>query len=161
MPATSSLLALQALFNSTFSSPLGSQGRADSVQDHQGWCPSMWPTCSRSGSLVASCRVHALPLVAAPHACACTFRGGVSTVRPPPGGGSSCMCPVAVGPNASSLAAAACSAPLAGSMLAVPLARAGAYSLHSLLFRTIASLPPHFLAWQLTGLSVSHGTPYS
>src|SRR5258708_7948128 len=31
----------------------------------------MWPTRPCSGSLVASCHVHARPLVAAPHACAC------------------------------------------------------------------------------------------
>jgi hypothetical protein len=43
-----------------------------------------------------------------------------------PRDGTSCMCPVAVGPNALSCAAAAFLALLAGSMLKVPLARAGA-----------------------------------
>jgi len=54
--------------------------------------------------------------------------GGASALlmRLPPWDGASCMCPVAVGSNASSFVAAAFSALLAGSMLEVPLARAGA-----------------------------------
>jgi len=47
-------------------------------------------------------------------------------MRPPPGDGASCMCPVTVGSNASSFVAAAFLALPAGSMLEVPLARAGA-----------------------------------
>jgi hypothetical protein len=103
----------------------------------------MRPTRPHSGSLVASCRVHARPqwqrLMHAP----APFAAASPPCARPLGAGASCMCLVAVGSNASSLAAAAFSAPLAGSMLAVPLARAGAYSLHSLiLFRTIIpSLP--------------------
>lgn len=54
------------------------------------------------------------------------FYGGVSTMRSHPGGDTSYMCPVAVGPNASSCVVSAFSAPLAGSMLEVPLTRAGA-----------------------------------
>ena len=47
-------------------------------------------------------------------------------LRSPLGDGASCVCPVVWGSNASSCAAVAFSVPLAGSMLEVPLARAGA-----------------------------------
>src|SRR5260221_3952598 len=83
----------------------------------------MWLIHPCSGSLVAWCCIHARPLVAAPHVCACPFTAGSQPRTRPLGAVPHVL---TVGSNGSSFTVVAFSGPLADSMLAGSFATGGA-----------------------------------